>query len=122
MKTVAELIKDYRPLAVLMNAVSMLVDEIGNKKETISENETYLAVAWNVFHQNVQGTGSEHTRIYVDAKKLAQWEKIDSLLRNESTNDHTKCPACGDQAIFCGCVLSLADEILQSIKKEDDAS
>lgn len=55
----------------------------------------------------------------VDADVLEQWKKIDELAEN--ADDHTICPECGDQVVFCGCVLRLAHEVLYSAVKVGDA-
>lgn len=50
----------------------------------------------------------------IDAAKFEQWKKFDSIHNDENTDDHTICPKCRDQILFCGCIQQLADEILSN--------
>jgi hypothetical protein len=48
--TVSELMDEYGPTSILMNAISMVLDEI-SEKENLSDNEMYLLRSWQEFHQ-----------------------------------------------------------------------
>lgn len=47
--------------------------------------------------------------------KFEEYENLLNLRNAESTNDHTRCPKCNEQAWCCGCVDELCSEIMEDV-------
>ena len=87
-KTAAEMMDEFgSPSGVLMNAISVLVDEI-DWKENQTEKEKYLLEAWEEYHRRVKfpcptcGIGEKRARAMVHKRHLPRLKPPYRVIRN----------------------------------------